>query len=45
MKHNCLQGSGWAWLGYNPAQKRLVVSSTANQDPLVTQVGSCPRHA
>eukprot|EP00891_Asterochloris_glomerata_P002732 jgi/Astpho2/2732/Aster-00913 len=32
-----IQGSGWAWLGYNPAQKRLVVSSTANQDPLVTQ--------
>ena len=39
VERNCSQGSGWAWLGYSPSQKRLVVSSTANQDPLVTQVG------
>jgi Fe-Mn family superoxide dismutase len=29
-----VQGSGWAWLGYNNAEKRLEISTTANQDPL-----------
>jgi Fe-Mn family superoxide dismutase len=32
-----VQGSGWAWLGYDKVKKRLVISTTANQDPLVTQ--------
>jgi superoxide dismutase len=32
-----VQGSGWGWLGYNKAYKRLEISSTANQDPLVTK--------
>ena len=29
-----VQGSGWAWLGLDPASRRLVVRATANQDPL-----------
>ena len=32
-----IQGSGWGWLGYNKGQKRLEVTTTANQDPLSTQ--------
>jgi Fe-Mn family superoxide dismutase len=31
-----VQGSGWAWLGYNKAAARLEVVATANQDPLST---------
>ncbi|GAA5884587.1 hypothetical protein JCM6882_005308 [Rhodosporidiobolus microsporus] len=33
-----IQGSGWAWLGYNPTSKKLEVVSTANQDPLLGYV-------
>lgn len=33
-----IQGSGWAWLGVDPATKRLGISTTANQDPLLTMV-------
>ena len=33
-----IQGSGWGWLGYSPELKRLIISTTANQDPLSTQV-------
>ena len=34
-----VQGSGWAWLGFDPSaagagQRQLVVRATANQDPL-----------
>lgn len=32
-----IQGSGWGWLGYCKSQKRLVISTCANQDPLSTQ--------
>ena len=32
-----MQGSGWGWLGYSPELKRLVITTTANQDPLTTQ--------
>ncbi|KAL6526882.1 aspartate--tRNA ligase msd1 [Orobanche gracilis] len=32
-----LQGSGWVWLGFDKELKRLVVETTANQDPLVTK--------
>jgi superoxide dismutase, Fe-Mn family len=30
-----VQGSGWGWLGWDTQQKRLVMASTANQDPLI----------
>ena len=33
-----IQGSGWGWLGYCKNNKRLVITTTANQDPLVTLV-------
>lgn len=36
-----IQGSGWGWLGYIKEKNRLVVTTTANQDPLVTQ-GAIP---
>ncbi|KAJ1922398.1 Superoxide dismutase [Mn], mitochondrial [Tieghemiomyces parasiticus] len=29
-----VQGSGWGWLGYNPASRRLEIATCANQDPL-----------
>jgi len=32
-----VQGSGWAWLGYSKADKRLQLATCANQDPLSTQ--------
>lgn len=32
-----LQGSGWAWLGYNKATKALEIATCDNQDPLVTK--------
>ncbi|CAO3695215.1 unnamed protein product [Umbelopsis ramanniana] len=33
-----VQGSGWAWLGYNKSAKRLEIASTQNQDPLLNLV-------
>ena len=36
-----VQGSGWAWLGYNKGTKKIEVASSANQDPLAT-VGLVP---
>ncbi|XP_042514054.1 superoxide dismutase [Mn], mitochondrial-like [Macadamia integrifolia] len=35
-----LQGSGWVWLGLDKELKKLVVKTTPNQDPLVTQGAS-----
>ncbi len=32
-----IQGSGWAWLGYDKSKKGLVISTCSNQDPLSTQ--------
>jgi Fe-Mn family superoxide dismutase len=32
-----IQGSGWGWLGYSKAQKRLEIATCANQDPLSSQ--------
>ena len=32
-----IQGSGWGWLGLNPANKKLVITTCGNQDPLSTQ--------
>jgi Fe-Mn family superoxide dismutase len=31
-----IQGSGWGWLGFDPAKKRLVTATCTNQDPLST---------
>ncbi|KAH7907584.1 manganese-superoxide dismutase precursor [Hygrophoropsis aurantiaca] len=33
-----IQGSGWGWLGLNPSTKRLEITTTANQDPLLTHI-------
>ena len=30
-----VQGSGWGWLGFNPATQKLEIVTTANQDPLL----------
>jgi Fe-Mn family superoxide dismutase len=32
-----VQGSGWGWLGYSKAQKRLEIATCSNQDPLSAQ--------
>uniref|UniRef100_A0A1B6KIM9 Superoxide dismutase n=1 Tax=Graphocephala atropunctata TaxID=36148 RepID=A0A1B6KIM9_9HEMI len=37
-----IQGSGWGWLGYNPAFGRLELASCANQDPLQGTTGLIP---
>ncbi|KAL3900300.1 MAG: hypothetical protein SGCHY_001445, partial [Lobulomycetales sp.] len=29
-----VQGSGWAWLGFNPTTKKLEIVALPNQDPL-----------
>lgn len=36
-KSIAIQGSGWAWLGYCPASKRLKICTCDNQDPLSTK--------
>ena len=33
-----VQGSGWGWLGYSKDSGKLVLETTANQDPLSTKV-------
>ncbi|XP_050369340.1 superoxide dismutase [Mn], mitochondrial-like [Argentina anserina] len=35
-----LQGSGWVWLALDRVQKRLLIETTANQDPLVIKGAS-----
>ena len=37
-----VQGSGWGWLGYDKAGKRLAVTACANQDPLQASTGLVP---
>lgn len=37
-----IQGSGWAWLGYNKESQKLHVAATANQDPLEATTGLVP---
>jgi len=32
-----IQGSGWGWLGYSKANKRLEIVTCDNQDPLITK--------
>ena len=34
-KTAAIQGSGWGWLGYNKANGKLEIVTTANQDPLL----------
>lgn len=36
-KTAAIQGSGWGWLGYNKAKKRLEIITCENQDPLSTK--------
>lgn len=36
-----VQGSGWAWLGFNPKTARLEIKSCPNQDPLEPLTGKC----
>jgi len=37
-----VQGSGWAWLGYNAQSQRLEIATCANQDPLQATTGLIP---
>ncbi|GMI20881.1 hypothetical protein TrCOL_g5757 [Triparma columacea] len=37
-----VQGSGWGWLGYNTATKKLEIATCANQDPLEATTGLKP---
>jgi len=37
-----IQGSGWAWLGYDKVSKRLALATCANQDPLEPTTGLVP---
>lgn len=37
-----VQGSGWGWLGYDKVNKRLAITTTANQDPLEATTGLVP---
>jgi len=41
-KTAAVQGSGWGWLGYDVSDQRLVISTTANQDPLQSTTGLIP---
>lgn len=36
-----VQGSGWGWLGYNKASKKLQIVAMPNQDPLEASTGKC----
>lgn len=36
-KTAAIQGSGWGWLGFNKAKKRLEIVTCDNQDPLSTK--------
>lgn len=36
-KTAAIQGSGWGWLGYNKATKKLEIVTTPNQDPLLCE--------
>ena len=37
-----VQGSGWGWLGYNPATSTLQLATCPNQDPLEATTGLVP---
>lgn len=40
-----VQGSGWAWLSYNKAAKRLQLVTSANQDIIEATMGLVPLFA
>lgn len=33
-----IQGSGWAWLGFDPSTQNLDIITTGNQDPVLSHV-------
>ncbi|CAG9864342.1 unnamed protein product [Phyllotreta striolata] len=37
-----IQGSGWGWLGFCPASKKLKIATCANQDPLQATTNLVP---
>ncbi|KAJ8601354.1 hypothetical protein CTAYLR_004992 [Chrysophaeum taylorii] len=37
-----VQGSGWGWLGYDKANKKLALATCPNQDPLEATTGLVP---
>lgn len=37
-----IQGSGWGWLGYSTKDKKLQITTCANQDPLQATTGLIP---
>jgi len=37
-----VQGSGWAWLGYNKISKHVCIATCNNQDPLFPMTGYAP---
>jgi len=37
-KTAAIQGSGWGWLGFNKATRKLEIVTTPNQDPLLSHV-------
>ncbi|KAL7580886.1 hypothetical protein ACA910_001155 [Epithemia clementina (nom. ined.)] len=37
-----VQGSGWGWLGWNPASQTLEIATCVNQDPLHATTGLVP---
>ena len=37
-KTAAIQGSGWGWLGYNETTAKLEIVTTANQDPLLSEL-------
>lgn len=41
-KTAAVQGSGWGWLGFNPATGAVEIATTANQDPLQATTGLTP---
>ena len=41
-KSLAIQGSGWGWLGFNAATKRVEVAACPNQDPLQATTGLVP---
>ena len=41
-KTAAVQGSGWGWLGFNPADNSIAIVTCPNQDPLHATTGYVP---